>query len=357
MENIHHKLWSLNDSLRGLQLDSVEERANIRTDHLLLGKVLTTRSYRRFTVTEIVSKIWRLRKPIKVEKLDNNTFNFQFGCKEDREHIYQLRPWSLDGAHLILKLWPKNKTLSEISFDITTLWLQILHQGMAEKISSRVGILHKETVTKRCVVGHRFLRVRVDISLKNALPPGFFYDRVNDDELWVQFKYERLPDFCLKCGFLDHVTGRCKFESLATITSAHGIRAKTYGPWLKAEVTRNLEFVNLLVDAADQRQHSQNGHSREMVVFGKNTRGCLCERIPAVTDESSKTYTFEEIQLACNMCNELKALTMTLKRQVSSSLEEVNAALLHQIRLSNHDPQLLAKWATKALHKVSRFDA
>lgn len=118
-----------------------------------------------------------------------------------------------------MKLWSDNKILSEIPFDITTLWLQIhrlppaiLHQGTEEKIDSRVGVLHMDIVTKRCVVAHRYIRVKVDISMKNPIPAGFFYEKAEDDELWVQFKYERLPNFYFKCGFLDHVTGRCRFE-------------------------------------------------------------------------------------------------------------------------------------------------
>lgn len=215
MENIHQKLSVLNDSLRNLTLEPGDKLGDTCSDTILLGKVLATRVYMRFTVAEIVTKIWRLRRPVKVDKMEDNIFKFQFGCKEDRDYIYHLRPWSFDGAHLILKLWLENKVLREIPFDTTTLWLQIhgippaiLHQGTVEKIGSRVRLLHMEMVTRRCVVAHRFLRVRVDISLKNPIPVGF-YERAYADKLWVQLKYERLRDFCFKCGFLDHVTSRC----------------------------------------------------------------------------------------------------------------------------------------------------
>lgn len=164
--------------------------------------------------------------------------------------------------------------LREIFFYTTTLWLQIyglppaiIHQGTVEKIGSRVGLLHRETVNIRCVVAHRYLWVRVDLSLKNSIPAGYFYERADNDELWVQFKYKRLLDFCFRCGFLDHVTGRCRFETPATITSAHGIIVRAYGPWLKAEVANTVNFVNVPEDEDDRRNKCQIQKGLELVVF------------------------------------------------------------------------------------------
>lgn len=180
MENIYQKLLSLNDSLRRLNLESGEEKGATSSDNILIRKVMATKVYRRFTIAKIVTKIWRFRRPVKVDKLEDNIFKFQFVSKANRDHFYQIRPRSLDGANLILKLWPYNKVLKEIPFDTTTLWLQIhglppaiIHKGTAKKIKSRVSLLHMETMNRRCVVAHRFLQVHVDISLKNPIPTIF----------------------------------------------------------------------------------------------------------------------------------------------------------------------------------------
>lgn len=253
MENIQTKLLDLNDSLRSLNLEPKKESEGNNSDLILVGKVLATRTFRLFTIAEIVTKIWRIREPVKVDKLENNMFKFLFGCILDRNHIYQNRPWSLDAVHLILKFWPENKILREIPFDTTTLWLQIhglppaiFHEGITEKIGRMVGILHQQIVNKRCVISHIYLRVRVDIYLKNPILAAFFYDRVGDDALWVQLKYERLPNFYFRCGFLDHVIGRCNYEKSTMISSAYGVTLRVFGPWLKVEVARNLNFVNLM---------------------------------------------------------------------------------------------------------------
>lgn len=108
-----------------------------------------------------------------MEKADDNTFKFIFTTKGDRDHVYQLRPWYLDGAHLILKPWPEDKVLRNISFTTTTLWMQIhdlppavVHQGTVERLGNRVGKVHMETVNRRCVMAHTYLLVMVDISIQ-----------------------------------------------------------------------------------------------------------------------------------------------------------------------------------------------
>lgn len=229
MENIQTKLMDLNDSLRSLNLEPKKEGEGNNSDLTLVGKVLATRIFMRFTIAEIVTKISRIKEPVKVDKLEYNTFKFQFGCKLDRNHIYQNRPWSLDGVHLILKLWPQNKILKEILVILLPCGCRSMdyHWSLStktrkRKLGRKVGRLHQEIVNKRRVISNRYVRVRVDISLKNPIPSCFFY--AGDDALWVQFKYERLPDFYFWCGFLDHVTSRCNFENLAMISSCTRLR-------------------------------------------------------------------------------------------------------------------------------------
>lgn len=71
-----------------------------------------------------------------------------------------------------------------------------------------------------------------------------FSKRDGGEDLWIQFNYERLSNICYKCGSINHITEKCNFESPAFITTSVGISAKVYGPWLKAENSGGLLFVN-----------------------------------------------------------------------------------------------------------------
>lgn len=204
MERQQLKTMELQQSLRELKLKPKQDGEGAEPYKVLARKIMGTRVFRRFTITEIVNKIWRTRNQFKVEKVDENTFKFVFSSKGDRDHIYKNRLWFLDGAHLILKPWPENKILKDLCFGSTTLWMQIhglppevIHEGTTERIGSHVGTVHLDTINKRCIVAYSYLRVRVDIPVKDTIPADFFYAR-EDDEIWIQFKYEWLPDFCFK---------------------------------------------------------------------------------------------------------------------------------------------------------------
>lgn len=93
-----------------------------------------------------------------------------------------------------------------------------------------------------------------------------------------------------------------------------------------------------------------------MVVFDQRNRCPVNDNSVVAPVVKGSTKPFEEIQNACNMSVEFNALNRMLKRQVSGGMEEVNAAILNHIRLSNNDPQLLANWATEVLNNITLFN-
>lgn len=110
-------------------------------------------------------------------------------------------------------------------------------------VGSIIGTIHPGSITKSCVMAQRFLRFKVDIDLSNPLLARFFHEKEDGKEIWIQFKFERMGDFCYRCGLICHVSGKCLFETPATISTSDGITAKLYGPWLKAENPGSLQFV------------------------------------------------------------------------------------------------------------------
>lgn len=84
-------------------------------------------------------------------------FKFTFSNKKDMDYIFNLCPWSLNEAHLILKHWPAKKTLSEILYETSTFYLQVhglppiyLHGGPAITVGNKIGTMLKSPVGNRC---------------------------------------------------------------------------------------------------------------------------------------------------------------------------------------------------------------
>ncbi|CAN6571052.1 unnamed protein product [Malus baccata var. baccata] len=78
------------------------------------------------------------------------------------------------------------------------------------------------------------LRVRLLIDSTEPLVSGCWLRKEANRDTWVEFCYERLQDFCYRCGRLRHVNTDCTFE--ATKAGAAG-----FGEWLKAPPVRDVE--------------------------------------------------------------------------------------------------------------------
>lgn len=103
----------------------------------------------------------------------------------------------------------------------------------AEKVSNFMGIFVK--VDDRILKGNhieKYLRIRVRIHADSPLKTRFFLPRSQQPALWVQFKYERLGNFCYQCGRLGHSLSYCTME-VKTTKGAMDPRF-AYGPWLRS---------------------------------------------------------------------------------------------------------------------------
>lgn len=76
-----------------------------------------------------------------------------------------------------------------------------------------------------------FLRVRVSVDITKPLLPSSLINP-SRKPLWVAFKYERLPNFCFRCGIIKHSNSRC--PNSAFNSKLHEKGQSQYGIWLSA---------------------------------------------------------------------------------------------------------------------------
>ena len=90
-------------------------------------------------------------------------------------------------------------------------------------------------VTESGVQWGKYLRVRVQLDVTKKLIREKKIAVKGGEQCWIAFKYERLPNFCYKCGMLSHGLRDCpegKVEALSELP------ALQYGAWLRGEVLR-----------------------------------------------------------------------------------------------------------------------
>ena len=84
----------------------------------------------------------------------------------------------------------------------------------------------------------RCLRVWVEIDVTRKLFRGQKINIEKGEARWVQFKYERLPNFCYRCGLLEHDLRECS-ESMGTDKGDEKGDLQ-YGAWLRWDPVRRL---------------------------------------------------------------------------------------------------------------------
>lgn len=116
-----------------------------------------------------------------------------------------LGPWLVMGCLMVLRKLDGLQTLMD--FSCSPFWVQI--QGLPLgflNARSRMRIVEMlgEVIAVEDPEGsgklNKFLWVRVWIDVTKPLKKGFFLKRVDEEDLWVKFRYERLSAYCYGCG-------------------------------------------------------------------------------------------------------------------------------------------------------------
>lgn len=80
--------------------------------------------------------------------------------------------------------------------------LQYMTKSIGEAISTHLGDCIMIDSDEEGLCLGKFMRVRVKLDVRRPLRRGMRL-ALNDHELvWVEFQYEKLPDFCFRCGLL-----------------------------------------------------------------------------------------------------------------------------------------------------------
>ena len=124
-------------------------------------------------------------------------------------------PWSFDRHTVVFQRYDMSTPINELEFDRVSFWIQI-HNLPYSLLTTDVAISFGESIGKVYIPKDttemrrgNFMRVRVTINISKPLCRGrrVMFDENNDG--WVSFMYERLPNICYWCGHLTHDDKDC----------------------------------------------------------------------------------------------------------------------------------------------------
>ena len=193
-------------------------------------------------VKEIIEKAWKLSHSIQVQRIDRNIFLFTFGHEVDRQLAFNRRPWTIKGAHLILKPWTPDLSWHEMDFSTSTLWVQIhglpilwQMKDNINRIALWIGrIIDVDFTDEPKPHWKKFVRVRVEVDITIPLKSGMFLPRPGLPNLWIGLKYKKLFDLCYKYDSFGHVEKDCGHPKML-LSNKYGIKFPAFGDWHRTE--------------------------------------------------------------------------------------------------------------------------
>jgi hypothetical protein len=209
---------------------------------MLIGKILSRKTFSRQLVKEILTKAWNVFHEVEVSVVDRNVFVFAFKHEADIHRGWDRRPWLVKGEHLILKKYNPELNFNEVDFSYTEFWVQVhglpLNRQYKENLLRVEGFIGKALEADLVGTGNgsfrRFVRVRVEFDITRPLVTGFPFDRKNFPDLWISFKYEKLGNFCYGCGRLGHEQTDCMDPNIQLLLKENK-KCGIFDKWLRAD--------------------------------------------------------------------------------------------------------------------------
>ncbi|KAJ4846837.1 hypothetical protein Tsubulata_004634 [Turnera subulata] len=184
---------------------------------VLLGRVVSIRSYSLNFLNNHLKKLWGCKGGLKITQRGFNLFFFTFQLEEDLQWI--------------------DLSKSSIWVQVHGLPLSQLNARNAEKVGNVfAGLLEYEISKTNVLNTPRIMHVKVEFWVDKPLLTGFNNIISEDWKPWVRFCYEGLPEFCYFCGRLGHSVVKCWLKGEDDKLPSYDIPEKGFGPWLKGVI-------------------------------------------------------------------------------------------------------------------------
>ena len=170
---------------------------------LLLGRLLTERSYNVEAFKRTMTTVWGLAHGVAIRVLSPNLYAFQFFHWKDLKKVMDGRPWCFDNLLLLLMEATGEEQPDHVKINQSPFWVRIknlpFNYGSDEIIRASVGNMGEILELEEDVLGiGRYRRVRVLLDVTKPIRRFRRLKDRNGKEFQVDFAYERFFLFCLR---------------------------------------------------------------------------------------------------------------------------------------------------------------
>ncbi|KAF4388079.1 hypothetical protein F8388_014762 [Cannabis sativa] len=222
-----------------------EEQVTEFGEKSLIGRIVSKQSMSLGLFRTIFTRMWKSVGDWKVKAMDDDTdhsyFGVSFHSRSDAKRILEKQPWLFNGGVLILEEWPQSGYWRDARLDKVSVWIKMrgfplkaLTVNNVKRLGSMAGDVEDIIWNNpQQIFLNGYVRVKIGFPVMDEIFVGR-YIPVDGGKKWVQFKFDKLPLLCFKCGHLGHDQVGCD-QSMAMEISATGSQVPKYRVWLRDE--------------------------------------------------------------------------------------------------------------------------
>ncbi|XP_057452169.1 uncharacterized protein LOC130743989 [Lotus japonicus] len=222
------------DENEALDLGILGEDPALRADVWLTARVRARHPVSSRAFKSVMSQLWSSRNCTEVHQAGINQFSFRFASPRDRDLVLHSGPWFFDRYVLVLQLLNGAVANPPIPLGGVPFWVQVhnlppggFRTEAAARLIAQTFAGFMELDRSEANRYGPFFRVRVWLDSEAPLRRGRLLASAGKPPLKVVFKYEKLKNFCYRCGLLDHVLKDCDVQDDG--------QPLAFGGWLRAE--------------------------------------------------------------------------------------------------------------------------
>ncbi|KAL2937197.1 hypothetical protein RDABS01_020646 [Bienertia sinuspersici] len=188
-----------------------------------------------------MNQVSALSKKAIFREIENNMFIIQFFHWKDKE-VLNGRPWCFNQYLILLQELGPSVQPNDIQMKTSPFWVRIYNLPFDCRTKEHVTILASKLgevleVEDDIIEWDRSMRARVMLDTYKPLRRLQKTRNKKGETCWVEFKYERLPFFCYKCGIMGHTERDCQMKE-----DEGEEKGRQWGAWLKASPRKGMKI-------------------------------------------------------------------------------------------------------------------